>query len=227
MMKFLIFSFSFLIAGLSYADQIKDFGPGLSASELRSEGYNSRIEGNKTIFEKKNNVLIARVVSAKGFYVSAMMSHEQTNEISYVELEKKGKALSRTKCSYDKKSDKYSCSTQTNSYCKALVPLIAQGEISGDLKKLKECDSILAKIPYNSTEILRAQKLGIENIQKDFEIPQSKITAQVPSRVLSLSMLMNDYHECRSMESAWFGSRWADTNSTVSSQNEKSPSGVR
>lgn len=176
--------------------------------QLAKAGFNVKSEGRKFEAEnRKEGVFIRKDGWSAQSIAKTMIGHHSDGSPHYEDLETtfdETKVLANTHCDAEKpgKQPKMFCRTITASYCASLSKLSDSGFLSNDLKSLKECGDILAKVDFDADNA----KLKHEDAMKRISSLNGVVAANLESVTgppRSLKSVIDDFHVCKTLEGKW------------------------
>jgi hypothetical protein len=195
--SFIFILAALLIPSLGFADQIAEFGLGLTPKQMTEQDFRSKIREDFQVFEKKDDSSRLKVLAQKNDFVAYLKNTTNEGTISYTKLNQSGQVLNQTKClRVANEKSRYNCSTLSHNYCHALFSKMD----SGAFAKVKECSSILNTIPYSSKEISSAQTNALQVFETAFATTPNLFKTNVPESINSLEQLLNDFAACSKLK---------------------------
>ncbi|WP_413559121.1 hypothetical protein [Bdellovibrio sp. HCB209] len=195
--RFVVLSL-FLFSTIALADQVEEFGFGLTHDEMIAQGYKSVIKssGNE-IYEKKTAGDYKKIVAHKNEYVSTLYRNSQGTFLQYTKLDETGHVLGLAECKMLKGSTTTSCDVQTAEICQELIHKMDSGGYGFDLKKIQDCADMSSKISYSRKSI----DGFLPEVQKHLSaLSPGTGASMIKAPAVSLQTLLKDYAACKKVE---------------------------
>ncbi|WP_413582967.1 hypothetical protein [Bdellovibrio sp. HCB288] len=201
MLRMISTFFTILIsASFVYADanQVRDFGFGLTPDELVAQGYKSVVKSSGNhIYQKQTEHEFKKIVSLKNEYVTTAYKNDFDTYFQYTKLDDEGNVLGMAECKFQGGVKSTLCDVQTTEICHELIEKIETGGFGFDLKKIQECADLSSKISYNRKSV----DAFLPEVQKNIgAIYPGMHSAVVKAPAVSLQTLLKDYAACKKVK---------------------------
>ncbi|WP_413585767.1 hypothetical protein [Bdellovibrio sp. HCB274] len=198
MLNKVLYSLVLFFANPAHADQLVDFGFGLSHEEMVAQGYRSVVKSSgNMIYEKKSEQAYKKMVSLKNDHVTTVYRDQSGVYFQHTKLDESGNVLGLAECKYQKESNSTACDIQTVEICQELLHKIDTGSFGFDLKKIQECADLSSKISYNRKSIDGFLPEVQKNLVAVYPGAQNTV---VKAPAVSLQTLLKDYAACKKAE---------------------------